>query len=140
MKTNAFTLWLLGVLLAGSANAALTTNSWLGFSGKWEDGAHWDAGVPSSSNAVNVLSNVLSGTVITTNGCGAKLYVGDTGVGTLTIAGGTWVANDVAVAGSNDGASRGTLTIAGGTNRFRFLSTGNQVNSTGAVWMTGGQL
>src|ERR1041384_647169 len=42
--------------------AALTTNSWLLFSGKWEDGAHWSAGVPASSNAVNVISNGLSGT------------------------------------------------------------------------------
>src|ERR1043166_2752073 len=42
--------------------AALTTNSWLLFSGKWEDGAHWSAGVPASSNAVNVISNGLAGT------------------------------------------------------------------------------
>ena len=46
------------------------------------------------------------------------------------------IAHDVAVATSNDGASRGTLTIAGGTNRFLFLNNGNQINSTGAVWMT----
>src|ERR1043166_3800691 len=42
--------------------AALTTNSWLLFSGKWEDGAHWAAGGPASSNAVNVIRNGLSGT------------------------------------------------------------------------------
>ena len=69
MKTNSYRLGLIGGLLAcgivltgQTAQAVLTTNSWLLFSGKWENGANWSAGVPASSNAVNVISNGLSGT------------------------------------------------------------------------------
>lgn len=238
MKTNWLRIRLVGLLFAsgiilinGTAEAVLTTNSWFLFSGKWEDGTKWSAGIPSSDDAVNTITNDLSaitvtidtatvtqhvingcmtvsnlvvgrgsiishtlflnnanntpgnigltilnaftinatgvlsitnsnlrvslppncgnfvidgsvllntGTVIATNGCTGKLYVGETGVGTLTVSNGTLIANDVAVA--DGGGSQGTLTIAGGTSRFVFLSTGLQVGTTGTVWLTGGQL
>jgi hypothetical protein len=65
MKTNWFRISILGLLLAETANAALTTNSWFLFSGKWENGANWSAGIPSSDDAVNTITNDLSSITVT---------------------------------------------------------------------------
>src|ERR1041384_3011234 len=50
------------------AEAALTTNSWFLFSGKWEDGSKWSAGVPAANNAVNTITNDLSSITVTVDG------------------------------------------------------------------------
>ena len=65
--------------------------------------------------------------------------VGDTGLGRMTVSNGTWSAQSVYVGGNH--GSQGTLTIAGGTTSLSsVLVAGNLANSTGAVWVTGGQL
>jgi len=48
-----------------AADGALTTNNWFLFSGKWENGANWSAGVPHPTNAVNTITNNLSSIVVT---------------------------------------------------------------------------
>src|ERR1041385_6311002 len=69
MKTKTLTLWLIGLLLLGNrTEAALTTNSWFLFGGKWEDGSKWAAGVPSANNAVNTITNDLSSITVTVDG------------------------------------------------------------------------
>jgi len=77
------------------------------------------------------------GTLVTTNNFGT--VVGNAGTGYMTVSNGTWLAGPVYVPlGGN-----GTLTIAGGTNIFTsttFFIGGNNINATGTVWMTGGQL
>ncbi len=65
MKANWVRLLFVGLLLASSAQAVLTTNSWFLFSGKWEDGTKWSAGVPSLDDAVNTITNDLSSITVT---------------------------------------------------------------------------
>ncbi len=56
---------LLGSFGVDEVEAALTTNSWFLFSGKWEAGANWSAGTPHPTNAVNTITNDLSSIVVT---------------------------------------------------------------------------
>jgi hypothetical protein len=77
-----------------------------------------------------------SGVIITTNG--ALTFIGNTGVGQMTVSDGTWLADLVALGGA--AGSQGTLTIAGGTNSLAELLIGNATSSTGTVWVTGGLL
>src|SRR5882724_7845152 len=65
MKRNWIIIWVLSVLLAETANAALTTNNWFLFSGKWENGSNWSAGIPASDDAVNTITNDLSAVTVT---------------------------------------------------------------------------
>ena len=53
------------LLFTSFADGALTTNSYFLFSGKWENGANWSAGVPHPTNAVNTITNDLSSIVVT---------------------------------------------------------------------------
>jgi hypothetical protein len=70
-----------------------------------------------------------TGTMITTN---ASTFIGNSGLGQMTLSNGTWLAGAVTLA-------QGTLTVAGGTNSFGGqLVVGNA--TTGTVWVTGGQL
>jgi hypothetical protein len=69
----------------------------------------------------------------------SSLIVGDSGVGSMTVSNGTVLASDVFVA--NAFGSAGTLTVAGGTNQFLgSLSVAADVNTTGTVLVSGGQL
>ena len=55
-----------GLVLSGhfAGDAAAVTNNWkLAANGKWELGANWSAGVPSSLNDVNVISNGTTKTI-----------------------------------------------------------------------------
>jgi hypothetical protein len=82
-----------------------------------------------------ILNNPV-GRLATTN---VATFVGNAGSGSLTVQGGTWLANSVNV--GNLAGSQGTLTVAGGTNTLAFtLNIGSPANTTGAVWVTGGQL
>src|SRR5438094_6633087 len=60
MKTNAFTLWLIGVLLAGSVNATVTSNRWQVGDGKWETGTNWTQGVPSPNHSINFIASIFN--------------------------------------------------------------------------------
>ena len=60
------------------------------------------------------------------------------GVAQMTVSNGTWLASIVSVGVSS---SQGTLTFAGGTNILSSeMRVSNDSNSTGTVWLTGGQL
>jgi T5SS/PEP-CTERM-associated repeat protein len=76
------------------------------------------------------------GQLIVTN---QTTFIGEDGVGRMTVSNGTWQAQGVDVgfgAGSDGG-----LTVAGGTNVVSsFLRVGTQTGATGAVWVTGGRL
>jgi hypothetical protein len=65
MRLRFFFTLLAAILLDANAYGALTTNSWFLFSGKWENGANWSAGVPSSDDAVNTITNDLSSITVT---------------------------------------------------------------------------
>lgn len=74
-------------------------------------------------------------------------HIGEQGIGQMTVSNGTWLANNIHVGNAAGGV--GTLNFAGGTTTFitsvlpsfpNFLIVGAQANSTGTVWMTGGQL
>jgi uncharacterized repeat protein (TIGR03803 family) len=89
---------------------------------------------------------VTGGQLIVTN---SATSVGDGGggggCGQMTVSNGTWLAQNVYVGtwyGSQGGPlGSGTLTIAGGTSSVSSdLYVGNSLNTTGAVWVTGGQL
>ena len=66
----------------------------------------------------------------------SSVFIGDVGIGQMTVSNGTWVAREVALA--NNIGSKGILTLAGGTNIFLLnLDIGG---ATGTVWLTGGRL
>jgi hypothetical protein len=80
--------------------------------------------------------NLIDGMIVGTNG---TTIVGNTGIGQMTVANGTWLASDAFV-GYRPG-SQGILSIAGGTNLISFiLDLAFNAGSTGTVWMSGGQL
>ncbi len=90
-------------------------------------------GVNAGSTGTVILSG---GQLVTSNS--ATTYVGFNGAGTMTVSGGTWLAQNV-YAGYAAGVAD-TLAIAGGTNVFSGLTIGNSVGSTGMVRMSGGNL
>ncbi len=96
------------------------------------------AGAPNATGAVWLTGGQLT----TTNAelsIGISTDVGYSGVGQMTVSNGLWQALRVYV-GFNAG-SQGTLTIAGGTNTVAVdLEIGENINSTGVVWLTGGRL
>src|ERR1043166_2797635 len=49
---------LFGDIDVDDVEAALTSNRWQVGNGKWEDGANWTAGVPSSDDAVNIIASL----------------------------------------------------------------------------------
>jgi T5SS/PEP-CTERM-associated repeat protein len=76
------------------------------------------------------------GQLTVTNG---PTFIGNYGVGQMTVSNSTWLAKDVSV--GNNAGSQGTLTIAGGTNSLAGnLQIGYNPNATGTVLLTGGQL
>jgi hypothetical protein len=75
---------------------------------------------------------VTSGQLTVTNNA---IYIGDFGVGQMTVSNGSVLANGLVLADSS------TLTLAGGTTAIsNFFVAGNSANTTGTVWMTGGEL
>jgi hypothetical protein len=99
------------------------------------------------------------GRLVTTNGAvNCWTYLGNYGVGDMTVSGGTWIADPVTIGNSTGGdgvltleegtrvfasisagyASRGTLNIKGGTNNIGALAVNNGSTGAGTVWMTGG--
>jgi hypothetical protein len=65
--------------------------------------------------------------------------VGSHGAGSLTVHSGSLSLSNLLL-GTSAGAN-GTLTMSGGTNSFRStLGIGNNLGTTGTVWLTGGQL
>jgi hypothetical protein len=88
------------------------------------------------TGAVGAVS-VNSGTLMLTNSF--LTLVGGDGSGRLNLLGGTTTFGPMEVGG--DPGSEGTLTIAGGTNTLQAgLAVGASLDSTGAVWLTGGQV
>jgi polygalacturonase len=67
MRANAITVCVISALLAGTAEAALTTNNWIDpSSGQWETAGNWSLGVPSSSPSILIITNgSVSGKLIT---------------------------------------------------------------------------
>jgi hypothetical protein len=65
--------------------------------------------------------------------------VGYGGIGQMTVSNGTWTANNVYLANQFI-SSLGTLTVAGGTNNLSNLQITSSANTTGTMWLTGGQL
>jgi len=79
---------------------------------------------------------VTGGQLIVTNG--AVTFVGNGGVGQMTVSNGLALLGWTII-GDSDG-SRGSLTVAGGTNQLLGkLEVGYYANSTGSVLVTGGQ-
>lgn len=76
------------------------------------------------------------GQLVTTNN--ANTYLGYQGAGSLTVSGGTWLAQTV-VAGHTTGAV-GRLEIASGSGTFSGLILGNTAGATGTVLLSGGNL
>jgi|GEM_PF-2352865 len=89
-------------------------------------------------NAANSTGAVwLSGGFLCTSN--NAVFIGNYGRGQMTVSNGSWLASDAYV--GFRGGSQGTLTIAGGaTILSSVLSVGTDANSTGTVWLTGGQL
>src|ERR1044071_5240117 len=155
MKTNAFSVWLIATLFLGvCSEAALTTNSWFLFSGKWEDGSKWSAGVPSLANAVNTITNDLSsinvtvdGTTVLSNNLNncmtvSNLVVGRGSVITFTL----FLNNTLGTAGNNVMTilnsftlnATGSLSISNSV--LRVPSTTGGLFDNGAVWLNTGTL
>ncbi len=68
------------------------------------------------------------------------LTVGELGAGNVKVTGGQLTATNTVLIG-NFAGSQGTLTVAGGTADFSgTMFVGYNANSTGTVWVTGGQL
>ena len=83
--------------------------------------------------------SMTGGELTVTNLPASAIFVGEGGAAEMTLSNGTVLATTCFVA--NNPGSHGTLTIAGGTNTILGrLLVGNQANSTGAVWVTGGRL
>lgn len=85
------------------------------------------------------------GSLVTTNDAGDSVtYVGNLGVGIMTVSNGMWQGNQLNV-GFNNGAN-GTLNLIGGTNAFSYTNNsgimyvGNVAGSTGTVNKIGGLL
>jgi T5SS/PEP-CTERM-associated repeat protein len=90
-------------------------------------------GLGSESGSVGV-AWITGGSLVATDDC---TFVGNDGVGQMTVSNGTVRLRDVYV-GSPAG---GTLTVAGGTNMLTsLLSVGEGPDQVGAVWVTGGRL
>jgi hypothetical protein len=87
---------------------------------------------------------IVDGTVTLTNGSSIVVsnlptVIGNRGSGSLTNLGGSLLFANLTI--GNFAGSQGTLTVAGGTNTVSTLmALGNDDNTTGVVWMTGGQL
>lgn len=80
------------------------------------------------------------GQLVVTN---STTCIGSNAVGQVTVSNGTWLVKTVVVGdvGNALGACRGTLTVAGGTSLLSsVLDVGHLADSTGAVWVTGGQM
>jgi hypothetical protein len=77
-----------------------------------------------------------SGSLITTNT--VYFIVGETGVGQMTVMGGTWQAAYVDVGNNPD--SQGALTLAGGASVLSYLAISVAPGGDGSVLMTGGSL
>ncbi len=146
------------VYLNGPSAIVVSNGTWLG-SGVYLGVGSGPQSTLTIAGGTNVISSSLivghvggetsavmlaGGQLVTTNGAGnAYTYVGNVGVGNMTVSNGTWLADRVVV-GANSG-SVGTLTLAGGTNLFAgasfyALELGSVANTMGTVVMTGGQL
>jgi hypothetical protein len=92
-----------------------------------------DVGVGSGTGIVWMTGGQLT---VTNN---ATFIGGLNGVGQMIVSNGAWLAREVYV-GWNFG-SQATLSMVGGTGVLSsFLNVGNQINATGAVYVTGGEL
>ncbi len=90
--------------------------------------------IGSSAVGATGVVNVTGGQLVTTN---SATYVGDSGVGAMTVSNGTWLGSRVYV--GNNAGSKGTLNISGGTNLLAIgLYVGSSAGATGAVNVTGG--
>ncbi len=134
MTNSTFRTTNLGVAHGAGSQGTLTVNGLAEMRGDW-----WIGGSPTST-----------GTVLMTGGqlvANAFMHVGLIGVGQFTLSNGTVQAGTIFVGSFNAGA-QGTLTMAGGTlnsgvgavTANSALSLGDALNSTGTVWLTGGQL
>ncbi len=70
----------------------------------------------------------------------SRATIGNNGTGQMTISNGTITLPRVVVSGIGTSANPGTFTIAGGAAYCTNLVVGFDVNSTGTVWVTGGEL
>ncbi len=90
--------------------------------------------------AANATGEVwISGGFVAATNAAPGFDVGDAGLGQMTVSNGICQALGIDVGGV--GGSQGTLTLAGGTNYLTApMHVGRQLNATGTVWLTGGQL
>ncbi len=123
---------------SGSFASTLTVNSLTLFGGGANTLLLTNSGTVTPLHVLNVLTMGNGGVLIISN---AAMQVDGNSFadGTATMLTGQVTAADVIV-GSVTGA-QGTLTVAGGTLQLSsFLSSGDAVGGTGAVWVTGGQV
>ena len=113
-----------GTLTLDESTAVMGADWWVGLS-TGSKGAVWMSGGQLVANAFT--------------------DIGLSGSGQMTVSNGTVLGEAIFVGGNTGGA--GTLTAVGGTinsglggGSFNALTAGDGVNSTGAVWITGGQL
>jgi hypothetical protein len=116
--------------------------------------------IGSAGSAGTGLVVMAGGRLVTTNGAGqCWTYLGDNGVGDMTVSGGTWIADPVMIGNNPSGVGvltleggtrvvvsvsvgsqgRGTLNIKGGTNTFN-LAISTTLTGVGTIWMNGGLL
>jgi polygalacturonase len=143
----------------GVAQLTVSNGTWLAQSVAVAYGATSSQGTLTMAGGTNVFSSILSigggvvgvgpagtGSVWITGGqltvTNDFTYIGygALGDGQVAMSNGTWTALGVVLAYTP--SSQGTLTLAGGTTTLQLygLDVGSDMNATGTVWMTGGQL
>ncbi len=101
-------------------------------------------GTMTMSSALTVGNGPASMGLIWMNGgnwlSSSRTTIGNNGVGQMTISNGTITLPRVVVSGIGTSANPGTFTIAGGAVYCTNLVVGFDLNSTGTVWVTAGNL
>ncbi len=135
--------WLVKGLVVGNASGS---SGKLNISGSGTVVVSASSSFGSSSGSTGAVA--ITGGVLDSSSSGAtSVYIGNSGVGTLTIFGGSWLANSVRLGNNsptNGVTSKGTLTIAGGEVRTvnNTLATAGYVPgaSNNTILLTGGLL
>ena len=120
--------WLLKSLVVGNVSGS---SGRLNISGSGTVVVSASSSFGSSSGSTGAV--VIASGVLDSSGSGAaSIYIGNSGVGTLTLSGGSWLANSVRLGNNsptNGVTSQGTLTISGGEVR----TVGSTVVTAGYV-------
>ena len=142
-----------GTIIGNTSNGVMTVNggAWQSSSATvgYNGGAQGTLTINGGSNNVTYLGVGInansSGTVWLNNGSlistNFDTNLGGNGTGQMTVSNGTWLTKGVSVGAWGTSQGRGTLSIAGGAATLAGqLTIGNQADTIGTVWVTGGQL